>query len=112
MLNDNEKFSLKYNDNVTADYDRSRLQYTFDFIYLVLKRGANIDSAVRGVANEYELSQDDLMDYLVENKYILNKTKPDEIKELLKQYNTKSLKRFLKSMVLRLQAKGNALKKG
>jgi len=105
MLNDNEKFSLKYNDNVTADYDRSRLQYTFDFIYLVLKRGANIDSAVRGVANEYELSQDDLMDYLVENKYILNKTKPDEIKELLKQYNTKSLKKILKKHGLKASGK-------
>ena len=68
-----EKISLKYGDKVPEGYNVSEIQFTFDFIYLVFKRDASIDGAVRGVANEYDLSEDFLMDYLIENKYILNK---------------------------------------
>lgn len=96
MFDDREKFSLIYDGNVPKDYDRSQLQYTFDFIYLVLKRDASIDGAIRGVANEYDLSEDYLKDYLVENKYILNRTNKNLINEQLKQYNTKALKKLLK----------------
>ena len=102
---DVEKFSLKYDDNVPADYDKSQLQYTFDFIYLVLKRGASIDGALRGVANEYDLSQDYLMDYLVENKYLLTKTNKSAIEEQLKQFNTKALKKILKKHGLKASGK-------
>ena len=102
---DVEKFSLKYDDNVPADYDKSKLQYTFDFIYLVLKRGASIDGALRGVANEYDLSQEYLMDYLVENKYLLNKTNKSIIEEQLKQFNTKALKKILKKHGLKASGK-------
>jgi len=97
MLGDAEKLSLKYDGKVPKNYGRSELQYTFDFIYLVLVRDASIDGAIRGVANEYGLSEDYLMDYLVENKYILNKVNKNVIKEQLKQYNTKALKKILKS---------------
>lgn len=105
MFDDREKFSLIYNGNVPKDYDRSQLQYTFDFIYLVLKRDASIDGAIRGVANEYDLSEDYLKDYLVENKYILNRTNKNLINEQLKQYNTKALKKLLKKHGLKASGK-------
>ena len=105
MFDDREKFSLIYDGNVPKDYDRSQLQYTFDFIYLVLKRDASIDGAIRGVANEYGLSEDYLKDYLVENKYILNRTNKNLINEQLKQYNTKALKKLLKKHGLKASGK-------
>ena len=105
MFDDREKFSLIYDGNVPKDYDRSQLQYTFDFIYLVLKRDASIDGAIRGVANEYDLSEDYLKDYLVENKYILNRTNKNLINEQLKQYNTKALKKLLKKHGLKASGK-------
>ena len=40
MLDNNSNFkkiSIKYSDEVPKDYDISEIQYTFDFIYLVLK---------------------------------------------------------------------------
>lgn len=105
MFDDREKFSLIYDGNVPKDYDRSQLQYTFDFIYLVLKRDASIDGAIRGVANEYDLSEDYLKDYLIENKYILNRTNKNLINEQLKQYNTKALKKLLKKHGLKASGK-------
>ena len=89
-----EKFSIKYSGKVPEGYDVSQLQYTYDFIYLVFKRGASIDGAIRGVANEYGLSEDFLLDYLVENKYLLGKVDRDEFSEEIKQYNTKTLKKL------------------
>lgn len=100
-----EKFSLRYEDDVPKDYDVSKMQFTFDFVYLVLERGASIDGALRGVANEYRLSESCLMDYFVENKYVLNRTDADELSRLLKSYNTKSLKKILKSHGLKASGK-------
>ena len=100
-----EKFSLKYNDEVPKGYDVSQLQYTFDFIYLVLKRNASIDGAVKGVANEYGLSEFFLKDYLIENKYIINNININNFSKQLKQYNTKSLKKILKKNGLKTSGK-------
>lgn len=112
MLDNNpdiEKFSLKYANGVPKDYDVSQLQFTFDFTYLVLERDASIDGAVRGVANEYGLSEKYLMDYLLENKYILNKVNADEFSVQIKKYNTKSLKRLLKKNGLKASGKRKRL---
>lgn len=114
MLDNNtdlQKISLKYSGVVPTGYDVSEIQYTFDFIYLVLKRDASIDSAVKGVANEYGLSQDLLMDYLIENKYILNKPNKNEVSKQLKGYNTKSLKKILKKHGLKTSGKRERLEK-
>ena len=100
-----EKFSLKYSGDVPEGYDVSQLQYTFDFIYLVFKRDASIDGAIRGVANEYGLSEDFLLDYLVENKYLLGKVDRDEFSRKIKQYNTKTLKKLLKQHGLKASGK-------
>ena len=91
------KQSLKYSSDVPKGYDASKIQYTFDFIYLVLKRDASIERAVEGVAYEYGLSETYLNDYIIENKYILNKINKDEFAREVKLYNTKSLKKILKS---------------
>ena len=100
-----EKFSLKYSNDVPRDYDTSKMQFTFDFIYLVFKRDVSIDGAVRVVANEYNLSQDYLKDYLIKNKYILNKANKNEQTRQLKKYNTKTLKRILKKEGLKASGK-------
>lgn len=111
IRNDLDKISLKYPDKVPKDYNISKLQYTFDFVYLVLKRDANIDSAVREVVNEYDLSKSYLMDYLIENKYILDKTTKNEFSQKIKQYNTKSLKKILKKHGLKTSGKRERIEK-
>lgn len=100
-----EKLSLKYSESVPKDYDISKIQFTFDFIYLVFKRESSIEKAIEGVANEYGLKDDYLWDYLIENKYILNKVNENDILHQLKNYNTKSLKRILKKHVLKTSGK-------
>lgn len=100
-----DRFSLKYDDNVPKDYNISELQFTFDFIYLVFERDASISGAIGGVSNKYGLSQDYLRNYLVENKYILNKMNKNEFKRQIKNYNTKSLKKILKKNGLKTSGK-------
>lgn len=100
-----DRLSIKYDDNVPEGYDVSKIQYTFDFIYLVLKRGARIDSAIREVSNEYSISPEYFKDYLIQNKFIIDKTKKHEFKQQLKRYSTKSLKRILKKHGLRKSGK-------
>ncbi len=100
-----EKISLKYPDEVPEGYDVSQIEYTYDFIYLVLEHEASIDGALRGVANEYGLSEVFLKEYLIENKYLLNNANPDEISRQLKSYNTKSLKKILKEYGLKTSGK-------
>lgn len=100
-----DKISYKYPNDVPKDYDVSPIQYTYDFVYLVFKRDASIDSAIRGVANEYNLSESELNDFLIENKYILNKTNKNEFSKQLKKYNTKSLKKILKKYGLKTSGK-------
>ena len=100
-----DKLSIKYDDNVPKGYDVSKIQYTFDFIYLVLRRDATIDVAISEVSDKYGISQEYLKDYLIENKYILDKTKKHEFKKQLKQYSTKTLKRILKKHGLRKSGK-------
>lgn len=99
------KISLKYSNNVPKDYDISVMEYTFDFIYLVFKRNSTIEDAIKGVANEYNLSEQSLFHYLVENKYILNKTNKKEFSKQLKNYNTKALKKMLKKHGLKTSGK-------
>ena len=99
------KFSLKYSDNVPEDYDISKMQFTFDFINLVFKRNASIDDAVKDVAYKYDLSEKYLKDYLVENKYILNKTTKKELSVQVNKYNTKSLKKILKKHGIKTSGK-------
>lgn len=107
MINENslEKFSLKYESGVPKDYDISEMEFTFDFIYLVFKRDSDIDRAIKGVANEYNLSENSLFHYLTENKYILDKNNRNEFSKQLKGYNTKSLKRILKKHGLKTSGK-------
>jgi hypothetical protein len=106
-----EKFSLKYVGNVPSGYDVSQMEYTYDFIYLVLVRGSSIDKAIQGVANEYGLRENHLMDYLVENKYIIDKTRKNEFSNQLKKYNTKSLKKILKKHGLKTSGKRERIEK-
>ena len=108
---DLEKFSLKYSKDVPKGYDVSPIQYTFDFVYQVLKADASIDGAIKTVADEYGLSQDYLMEYLVENKYILNKTRFNDFSMHIKKYNTKSLKKILKKQGLKTSGKRERLEK-
>ena len=100
-----EKYSIKYSGKVPKDYDVSMMQYTFDFIYLVFKRDTSIEKAIQGVANEYGLSEDYLNTYLIENKYLINKTKIKDFSQELKKYNTKSLKKILKKQGLKTSGK-------
>lgn len=100
-----EKFSLKYDGEVPKGYDVSEMEYTFEFIYLVLKRDASIDGALRGVANEYGLSEGYLRDYLIDYKYILAKSDADEFALQIKKYNTKTLKKILKKHGLKTSGK-------
>ena len=100
-----DKISFKYPNEVPEGYDVSQIEYTYDFIYLVLKRGASIDGALREVANEYGLSEVFLREYLIENKYLLNNSNPDEISSKLKSYNTKALKKILKEHGLKTSGK-------
>ena len=99
------KFSLKYPDNVPKGYDKSKMQFTFDFIYLVFKRNSSIEAAVKDVAYKYNLSEKYLRDYLVENKYILNKATKKEQSLQIKKFNTKSLKKILKKHGLKTSGK-------
>lgn len=108
---DLEKFSLKYANNVSKDYDVSKIQYTFDFIYLVLKRDSSIDKAISGVAFEYNLSESFLKQYLIENKYILSDSNRDGFLEQLKKHNTKSLKKILKKHGLKTSGKRDRIEK-
>ena len=100
-----EKFSLKYLNNAPEGYEISKIQYTFDFIYLVFKRDASIEKAIEGVAFEYGLSEDYLRDYLIENRYIINKENKNELSKQIKQYNTKSLKKILRKHGLKTSGK-------
>lgn len=104
-----EKLSYKYPGSVPKGYDVSEIQLTFDFIYLVLKDESSIDDAVSDVANKYELSEDYLNDYLLENKYLLNKTSKIAFSAQIKKYNTKSLKRILKKHGLKKSGKREVL---
>lgn len=107
MFNNNtlEKFSLKYSNKVPEGYDTSKIEFTYDFINLVLKHDKSIDDAVKSVAKDYNLSDEYLMDYLIENRYILNKTKKEDFSKQLKTYNTKSLKKILKKHNLKTSGK-------
>ena len=99
MSNNNiysERYSLKYQNDVPENYNISKLQFTFDFIYLILKRNASINEAVDNVSKKYAISEEYLMDYLIENRYILNNANMNSISMQLKKYNTKSLKKILK----------------
>lgn len=106
-----KKQSLKYDGNVPEGYDICEMLFTFDFIYLVLIDDASIDKAIEGVAREYGLSEDYLMDYLIENKYIINKPNLMEFSKKLKKYNTKSLKRILKDHGLKTSGKRERIEK-
>lgn len=108
---DLEKISLKYADDVPEGYDISQMQYTFDFIYLVLKRNSGIDEAISGVAMEYGLHESDLKDYLIENKYILNNADRNVLSQQIKKHNTKSLKKILKRHGLRTSGKREQIEK-
>ena len=48
--NNLEKFSLKYTTDIPKDYDLSEIQFTFDFICLVLKRNKDIDYSIKEIA--------------------------------------------------------------
>ena len=100
-----DKISFRYSNIVPEDYDVSEIRFTFDFIYLVLKRDANIDSAIRGVANEHGLKKDYLKNYLIENKYILTKSDRNEFSKQIKKYTTKHLKKILKRHGLKKSGK-------
>lgn len=105
-LNDSfEKLSLKYSEDVPEGYDVSQIQFTYDFIYLVFKKNATIDDAIRGIAVEYGLSESYLMEFFTENKYLLSKYNEKDISILLKQYNTKALKKILKMYGLKTSGK-------
>lgn len=106
-----EKYSLKYQNNVPENYNISKLQFTFNFIYLVLKRDASINEAIENVAKEYALSEEYLMDYLIENRYILNKVNMNSISKQLKKYNTKSLKKILKKHGIKTSGKRERIEK-
>ncbi|WP_407380279.1 SAP domain-containing protein [Methanobrevibacter sp.] len=105
MFDNTARLSLKYPKKVPKDYHISQMQYTFDFIYLLYKRDVSIEGAINSVAYEYSLSKDYLLDYLVENKYLMNKTDKDELSSQLKQYNTKALKKILKKHGLKTSGK-------
>lgn len=100
-----EKISFRYCDNVPKGYDVSEIQYTFDFIYLVLKQDENIESAIKSVANEYGLQIGNLKSYLIENKYILSKTDRSEFSKQISKYTTKHLKKILKKHGLKKSGK-------
>ena len=100
-----EKLSIKYSGNVPHDYDISLVQVTFDFIYSVLKNETTIDNAVKDISKRYALSEEYLFDYFLENKFIIDKTNKNDFFELLKNYNTKSLKRMLKEHGLKTSGK-------
>lgn len=106
-----EKFSLEYTDVVPKNYDVSEIQYTFDFISLVLKEDSTIEDAVREVCGKYDLSETDFRNYLIENKYILGNANADDFSKLLKKYNTKSLKRILKKNGLKTSGKREHIEK-
>ena len=110
-LDFDEKISLKYAEDVPENYDISEMRYTFDFIYQVLKRDAQIDSAIREVANEYGLSEDNLKDFLIENKYILSKMNKDDFSKQIKCYSTKSLKKILKKHGIKKSGKRDVIEK-
>lgn len=92
----NRKFSLNYSE-VPEDYNISEIQFVFDFIYLVHKLDSGIDSAVRSVAFEYDLSQEYLWDYLIDNKYILNRPNKVQFSKQVEKFSTKFLKNILRS---------------
>lgn len=104
-----EKFSLKYSKSVPEGYDVSEIQYTFDFINLVLNHDTGIANAIDEVSKKYNLSSQYFNDYLIENRYILNKTKKDEFTKQLQKYNTKSLKKILKKHDLKTSGKREKL---
>lgn len=106
-----EKFSLKYQKEVPKDYAISKIQFTFEFIYLVLKRDASIDGAIKDITDEYELFEYNLKDYLTENKFIIDKTNRDEFSKQIKKYNTKSLKKILKKHGLKTSGKRDRIEK-
>ena len=104
--NDNsDKFSIKYENDVPENYDVCEIQFIFDFIYLVFKHNASIDGAIQGVANEYNLSEVYLKDFLIENKYILIDNDFNSFSHQLKKYSTKSLKKILKTHGLKNSGK-------
>ena len=106
-----EKQSLKYADNVPEGYDVCEMQYTFEFVYLVLISDFSIDNAIGKVASAYDLSEEFLSDYLIENKYIINKPNIMEFSKQLKKYNTKTLKKILKEHGLKTSGKRERIEK-
>lgn len=106
-----DKLSLEYPDDVPNDYDVSQIQFTYDFIYSVLKDNSAIADAVRIVSRKYDLSEGYLNDYLIENKYVLDKTNKNEFAKELKKYNTKSLKRILKKHGVKASGKREKIEK-
>lgn len=106
-----KKQSLKYAENVPEGYDVCEMQYTFEFIHLVLVHDDNIDEAIEEAASEYGLSEDFLRDYLIENRYIINKPNIREFSKQLKGYNTKALKRILKKHGMKTSGKRERIEK-
>ncbi|WP_407416204.1 SAP domain-containing protein [Methanobrevibacter sp.] len=106
-----EKFSLEYPNKVPEDYNISKMQFTFDFIYRVLKLDESIDDAVKIVSDDYGLSEEYLMDYMLEERYILNKMNKNEFSNQIKRYNTKSLKKILKKHGLKTSGKREKIEK-
>ena len=106
-----EKHSLIYKGDVPKDYDISQMQFTFDFIFLVLKRDTAIGKAIGKISDKYGLAEDYLKDYLVENKYLINKSNAIEFSKQIKSYNTKSLKKILKKNGLKTSGKREKIEK-
>ena len=106
-----EKLSLKYLNGVPKDYDVSQIQYTFDFVYMVLKNDSSIEDALKRVSDKYNLSEVNFKEYLLENKYILTKGNANDALIQLKSYNTKSLKKMLKKNGLKASGKRQQIEK-
>ncbi|WP_298523582.1 SAP domain-containing protein [uncultured Methanobrevibacter sp.] len=106
-----QKLSLKYPNRVPKDYDVSEIQYTFDFIYMVLKNDAGIEEALKSVSYKYNLSEVHFKKYLIENKYVLTKGNANDASVELKRYNTKSLKKMLKKNGLKASGKRQQIEK-
>lgn len=106
--NNPEKFSLIYS-KVPENYENSKIQFTFDFIYLVFKQDKSIEDAVEKVSKDYGLSKEYLTNFLIINKYIINKANKNDALNHLKMYNTKTLKKILKKHGLKTSGKRDTI---
>ena len=105
---DYKKISLTDNK---SEYDISNMQFTFDFIYLVLKHNIDVDSAIKGIANEYDHSESFFHDYFKKNIYIINRTNRYEFSKQIKNYSTKTLRKLLKNHGLDTSGRRKKLEK-